>query len=262
MSKKHHRHPSNTPEPEETQAQRVAIVTGGSRGLGRSIVLRLAVEGYLVHFTYRTNDNAAAAVCDEVGNGNAVAVRCDSTDFDSVRTAVDEAFDGDDREPAVLVNNAGITRDGALMFMDPADWQEVINTNLTGAFNFCRAAAIHFVRRKRGSIICMSSVTGIEGNAGQASYAASKAGVIGLTHALARELSPRGVRVNAVAPGLIDTDMTADQPASRRQAYISRILLGRYGRPEEVAKVVSFLAGDDAAYITNQVIRVDGGLGL
>lgn len=240
----------------------VALVTGGSRGLGRATVRRLADDGFLVYFTYRKDEAAAGALHKELGDDRAVPMLCDSTDLERVREVVDQAFDGDDRRPAVLVNNAGVTRDGALMFTDPADWQHVIDTNLGGTFNFCRAAAIHFVRQKHGSIVNMSSVSGIAGNAGQASYAASKAGIIGLTHSLAKELSPRGVRVNAVAPGLIETDMTASQADQRRTAYEKQILLGRYGFPEEVANVVGFLVSEAATYITNQVIQVDGGLRL
>jgi len=240
----------------------VALVTGGSRGLGRAIVRRLVADGYFVHFTYRSEESSAEALREELGGDRVVKHCCDSTDAERVGDVVGEAFDGDDLIPSVLVNNAGITRDGALMFMDAADWQAVIDTNLTGAFNFCRASAIHFVRQKRGAIINMSSVSGLVGNAGQASYAASKAGLIGLTHALAKELSPRGVRVNAVAPGLVETDMVAGQDDKRRAAYEKQILLGRYGGAEEIADVVAFLASDAASYITNQVIRVDGGLVL
>lgn len=239
-----------------------AIVTGGTRGLGRAIVEELAEAGYFVHFTYLSSADAAGEIVEELGAERVRAARCDGTRLEDVKAFVDTAFarEGDDVE--VLVNNAGITRDKALMLMDPSDWQDVIDTNLTGVFNFCRAAALHFFRQRRGSIINMSSVSGIYGNAGQVNYSASKAGIIGLTKALARELSPRGVRVNALAPGLIESDMTRQLDEKKLAELQGRILMGRFGQSREVAKVVRFLAGEDASYITGQVLQLDGGLSL
>jgi 3-oxoacyl-[acyl-carrier protein] reductase len=239
-----------------------AIVTGGTRGLGRAIVERLVEDGFFVYFSYLSSEEAAAEITTDLGEDRVAAVQCDGTSLPDVRRLVDEAFEQQGRPVNVLVNNAGITRDQVLIWMEEADWQEVIDTNLTSVFNYCRAAALHFFRQQSGSIINMSSASGLFGNAGQVNYSASKAGIIGLTKALARELSPRGVRVNAVAPGFIETEITAEMDEKKRTEHIGRILLGRYGRSEEVADLVSFLASERAAYITSQVIQIDGGLSL
>jgi 3-oxoacyl-[acyl-carrier protein] reductase len=231
----------------------VALVTGGSRGIGRAIVEEFAAAGYKVAFTYAGNRGAAESLA-----GLATAYQADARDFARAEQVVAEAqsllgpID-------VLVNNAGIKRDGALHNMDPGAWQEVIDTNLTGTFNYSRALMKNLIRRG-GSIINVTSVSGIIGMAGQTNYSASKAGVIGFTKALAREVARFGVRVNAVAPGFIDTDMTASMDENARKKLYSQIPLGKTGTAKQVARAVLYLASEDAAYITGQVLTMDGGL--
>jgi 3-oxoacyl-[acyl-carrier protein] reductase len=231
----------------------VALVTGGSRGIGRAIVEEFAAAGYQVAFTYAGNQAAAEALA-----GVAKSYQADSRNFaraEEVVTDVQQSLG----PIAVLINNAGIKRDSALHNMDPAAWQEVIDTNLTGTFNYCRALMKSFIRQG-GSVINVTSVSGIIGMAGQTNYSASKAGVIGFTKALAREVARFGVRVNAVAPGFIDTDMTASIDENARKKLYSQIPLGKPGTPKQVARAVLYLASEDAAYITGQVLTMDGGL--
>jgi 3-oxoacyl-[acyl-carrier protein] reductase len=240
---------------------RVAVVTGAGRGIGRAIALALAEEGAdvaLMSFTAQ-NAQAAAAVVREktgrrvIGLSGSVAVVED----------VERLFGETVREFGrvdILINNAGITRDGLLLRMSEADWDAVLDTNLKGAFLCSKAAAKIMLKQKSGRIVNITSVMGIVGNAGQANYAASKAGLIALTKSTARELGSRGITVNAVAPGFIETDMTAALPAELREQSKKQIPLGRLGTPQDVARVALFLCTDDAAYITGQVITVDGGL--
>jgi 3-oxoacyl-[acyl-carrier protein] reductase len=229
----------------------VALVTGGSRGIGRAIVEEFAAAGYQVAFTYAGNHSAAESLA-----GVAKGFQADAKDFaraEQVVADVQAALGPVD----VLVNNAGVKRDGALHSMDPAAWQEVIDTNLTGTFNYTRALMKHMIRRG-GSVVNVTSVSGIIGMAGQTNYSASKAGVIGFTKALAREVARFGVRVNAVAPGFIDTDMTASIDENARKKLYAQIPLGKPGTPKQVARAVLYISGED--YITGQVLTMDGGL--
>lgn len=240
---------------------RVALVTGASRGIGAAVATRLAAEGARVAINYAGRAEAAADVVAriEAAGGQAVALQGDVSDSGSCAalvSAVIEQFGALD----VLVNNAGITRDGLLVRMSDEDWQRVIDTNLSGAFYLTRAAAKVMMKARSGSIINMASVVGITGNAGQVNYAAAKAGLIGLTKSVARELASRSVRVNAVAPGFIETDMTGALSDATREAIASTIAMNRFGAPEDIAAAVAFLASDDASYITGQVLAVDGGM--
>ena len=240
---------------------KTAIVTGGSRGIGKAIVLELIRNGARVVFTYLKSDEAAAALLDvikEMG-GEAGAIRSDSKDFNQAKLVIEETinkFGGID----ILVNNAGIVKDKALMFMEPSEWQEVIDTNLTGYFNMAKACIVTMMKQKSGNIINISSVAGVVGLPRQANYSSAKAGIIGLTKSLAKEVAPYSIRVNAVAPGYIETDMTSS--LKNKDSLVKFIPSGRFGKPEEVAKTVLFLAGDKSAYITGQVIKVDGGLAI
>jgi 3-oxoacyl-[acyl-carrier protein] reductase len=243
-------------------AGRVALVTGGSRGIGEAIALRLAAEGATIAVNYYPGFEADAkgvVTAIESSGGHAAAFAGDVSDSAScvaLVQAVVEALGS----LAILVNNAGITRDGLMVRMSDEDWNAVISTNLSGVFYMTRAAGKVMMKARSGCIVNIASVVGMMGNAGQANYSAAKAGVIGLTKTTARELASRGVRCNAVAPGFIETDMTANLPDAVREQLMTQIALGRLGSPEDVASAVAFLCGDDAAYVTGQVLAVDGGM--
>jgi 3-oxoacyl-[acyl-carrier protein] reductase len=242
---------------------RVALVTGGSRGIGRAIVLRLAAAGHQVAVNYVANEDAAIETVTAVktAGGTASAVQGDVGDEASVQALIDQVSDTLGAVE-ILVNNAGITRDDLLMRMKPEAWDAVIQTNLKSVYLCSRAVLRGMLRAKWGRIINISSVAGVYGNPGQANYAAAKAGVIGFTQSLAKEIGSRGITVNAVAPGFIETDMTAALGEDAAAAAVQQITLGRLGRPEEVASAVGYLASADASYITGQTIVVDGGLAI
>ena len=248
---------------EAENIRRAALVTGGGRGIGRAICLALAAQGYNVAVNYAASSAAAeqtAADCRAYGV-EAVALQADVTDPAACQTLVDTAAKTFGRLD-VLVNNAGVTADKLILRMQPEDFDKVINANLKGAFFCCKAACKLMMRQRYGRIVNISSVVGLHGNAGQANYAASKAGLIGLTKSLAKEFAARNVTVNAVAPGFIATDMTNAMTDAAKQAAMAGIPAGRIGDPEEVAGAVAFLAGENAAYITGQVLCVDGGMGM
>lgn len=240
---------------------KVAVVTGASRGIGRAIAERLAAEGAMVVVNHRASADQADEVVSAIREqgGQAIAVQADVSDFqqahDLAKAAVDEYGRVD-----ILVNNAGTTRDTLLLLMKESQWDLVIDTNLKSVFNCCKAVARGMVRQRSGRIINITSVAGIAGNAGQTNYAASKAGVIGFTKSLAKELASRHITVNAVAPGFVPTALTSDLPEDLRQAAIDMTPLGRFGEPEEIAAAVSFFASDESSFITGQVLSVDGGL--
>lgn len=240
---------------------KTALVTGASRGIGRAIALRLAEDGANVAVIYAGSADKAEAVVNEITalGVNAKAYRCNVADSAAVNETV-KAVTNDLGKIDILVNNAGITRDGLMLRMKDEDFDAVLDTNLKGAFNMIRACYSGFIRKKSGRIINISSVSGIMGNAGQANYSASKAGVIGLTKSVARELASRGITCNAVAPGFIQTDMTEN--LGDNNPLLNSIPLGRMGMPEDIAAAVAFLASDSAAYITGEVLKVDGGLAI
>ena len=248
---------------ETAPAARCAIVTGGSRGIGRAICVRLAKMGYKVCVNYAGNAAAAeetVSLCTQQGV-EAFSVQADVSTAEGCETLfalADERFGRVD----VLVNNAGVTRDGLLMMMKEADFDTVIDTNLKGTFLCMKAVSRIMMKQRYGRIVNLSSVVGLRGNAGQVNYAASKAGVVGMTKSLAKELASRGVTVNAVAPGFIETDMTAAMPQAAKDAMMPTIPMQRLGKPEDVARAVAFLASDEAAYVTGQVLAVDGGMAM
>ncbi|MBA2295632.1 MAG: 3-oxoacyl-[acyl-carrier-protein] reductase [Actinobacteria bacterium] len=233
---------------------KVALVTGGSRGIGRAIALELGRAGADVVVGYRTGRDEAEAVAGEIGGR---AVEADVSDPESARALVDASGELD-----VLVNNAGLTRDGVLARMSDDDWRTVIDTNLSSVFYTCRAAARTMMRKRAGTIVNVSSIVGIHGNWGQTNYAASKAGIIGFTKSLARELGSRNVRANVVAPGYVTTQLTDALPEAATDAMLAATPLGRLGDPADVAGAVRFLCSDEAAFVTGAVLLVDGGLGM
>ena len=233
---------------------KTALVTGASRGIGRAIALELGRAGAHVVVGYRSGTEEARAVAEEVGGRS---VQADVSDSEDARRLVDEAGEVD-----LVVNNAGLTRDGLIARMSDDDWATVLRTNLGGTFHVCRAAARGMMRRRSGSIVNVSSIVGLHGNPGQTNYAASKAGIIGFTKSLARELGSRGVRANVVAPGYVGTRLTDVLPENLRSLMLTNTPLGRLGSPEDVAGAVRFLCSDEASFITGEVLLVDGGLGM
>lgn len=242
---------------------KVALVTGGSRGIGRAIVLKFAEQGATVAFTYRKGAEEAAEVVAQIeaAGGCAKSYMADATDFtaaDEIVKAVVAEFGRID----ILVNNAGVTKDTLLMRMPEQSWDLVINTNLKSAYNYTHAAIPVMARQRGGSIINMSSVVGVSGNAGQCNYAASKGGLIAFTKSIAKEMGSRGIRANSIAPGFIETDMTAELPEAVRTEFLKTIPLARAGQTEDVANVALFLAGELSSYVTGQTIACCGGMNM
>ncbi len=240
---------------------KIALVTGGSRGIGKAIAKRLASEGATVVINYTQNDTAAKETAKEIedAGGQASISKFDVSDFDAVHEAVDKIIENYGGLH-ILINNAGITRDTLLMRMKEEDWDNVMSVNLKGMFNCTKAVTRNMLKQREGRIINLTSVVGEMGNAGQTNYAASKAGIIGFTKACAREMAPRGITVNAVSPGFIQTDITDELTEELKQDYISRIPMNRFGTTDDVAGAVAFLTSDEASYITGEVFRINGGI--
>lgn len=240
---------------------RVALVTGASRGIGRAIAIELGAGGFRVAVGYQNSEDAAGEVCSIIrkNGGTAVPARADVSSREQAESLVKTVSD-ELGAPEVLVNNAGITRDNLLMRMKDSEWDDVLRTNLNSVFYCTRAVIRGMMKARFGRIIAISSVSGLAGNAGQANYAAAKAGILGFVKSVARETASRGVTVNAIAPGYIETDMTSALPEDIKKGIMANIPAGRYGEPKDVALAAAFLASDAAAYITGQVIAVDGGM--
>lgn len=242
---------------------KTALITGAAKGIGKAIALKFASEGASIAFTYLTSKDAAMDTKRELEafGVRVLAIAADASDFEGTAKVVEQVL-AEFQHIDILVNNAGITKDVLMMRMSEEQWDKVIDSNLKGAFNFIHAVTPSMLRNRAGSIINISSVVGIRGNAGQSNYSASKAGLIGLAKSMAQELGSRGIRVNVVAPGFIMTDMTASIPPETIKAWEANIPLRRGGTPEDVAKVCLFLASDLASYVTGQVIAVDGGMAM
>lgn len=239
-----------------TLADKVVVVTGGSRGIGKAVVQLFTAQGAKVYFSYHKNDAAAKSLQDSTG---AFAVQCSQQDSPSIENVIDRIYQ-ENKKIDVLVNNAGITSDQFLMMMPFDQWEKVLDVNLNGAYRWVKAVVRPMLLAQKGVIVNIASVAGLVGTPGQTNYAASKGGLLAFTRSLASELGPKGIRVNAVVPGFIDTEMTAVLPRQIKKQNLERILLKRFGTPEEVAQIVLFLSSDSASYVIGQAVVVDGGL--